>query len=202
MKFAHKLVAASLMAAAASGAFAQKGETVRIAFMDPLSGPFANVGQNQLKSWQFIAERYLGQQESGRREVRGRGLRQQGIAAGKPEHPQGRHRPGLPLRDPGQRLGRRHRHPGRRCQAQRAQPRQGSGVPQLRGRGSRADQREMRLLALPPGRRHQHEDGGADLLHEGPAQGQQGLPAQPELLARPAGRQVLQGRASRASAPT
>ncbi len=31
-------------------------ETVKIAFMDPLSGPFANVGQNQLKSWQFIAD--------------------------------------------------------------------------------------------------------------------------------------------------
>ncbi|MFN5158554.1 MAG: ABC transporter substrate-binding protein, partial [Betaproteobacteria bacterium] len=36
--------------------FAQAGQTVRIAFMDPLSGPFANVGQNQLKSWQFTAE--------------------------------------------------------------------------------------------------------------------------------------------------
>jgi branched-chain amino acid transport system substrate-binding protein len=36
------------------------GQTVRIAFMDPLSGPFANVGQNQLKSWQFAAERLSG----------------------------------------------------------------------------------------------------------------------------------------------
>lgn len=41
-------------------AFAQKGETVKIAFIDPLSGPFANVGQNQLKSWQFVAERLSG----------------------------------------------------------------------------------------------------------------------------------------------
>jgi len=39
-------------------AFAQAGQTVKIAFMDPLSGPFANVGQNQLKSWQFIAEEF------------------------------------------------------------------------------------------------------------------------------------------------
>jgi branched-chain amino acid transport system substrate-binding protein len=39
-------------------AHAQKGETVRIAFIDPLSGPFANVGQNQLKSWQFSAEQF------------------------------------------------------------------------------------------------------------------------------------------------
>jgi len=36
------------------------GQTVRIAFMDPLSGPFANVGQNQLKSWQFAAEKLSG----------------------------------------------------------------------------------------------------------------------------------------------
>jgi branched-chain amino acid transport system substrate-binding protein len=36
------------------------GQTVRIAFMDPLSGSFANVGQNQLKSWQFVAERLSG----------------------------------------------------------------------------------------------------------------------------------------------
>ncbi len=57
MKFALKSVAAGAMMAAAFGVFAQKGETVKIAFIDPLSGPFANVGQNQLKSWQFAAEK-------------------------------------------------------------------------------------------------------------------------------------------------
>ena len=41
-------------------AFAQKGETVRIAFIDPLSGAFANVGTNQLKSWQYVAEQTSG----------------------------------------------------------------------------------------------------------------------------------------------
>ena len=60
MRFMLKIVAVSAMAVAAGGAFAQKGETVRIAFMDPLSGPFANVGQNQLKSWQFAAEKLSG----------------------------------------------------------------------------------------------------------------------------------------------
>ncbi len=40
--------------------WAQKGETVRIAHIDPFSGPFANVGQNQLKSWQFVADRLGG----------------------------------------------------------------------------------------------------------------------------------------------
>jgi len=60
MKFALKVVAASALVAVSGVAFAQKGETVKIAFMDPLSGPFANVGQNQLKSWQFAAERFSG----------------------------------------------------------------------------------------------------------------------------------------------
>jgi branched-chain amino acid transport system substrate-binding protein len=50
------IAAAALLAA--GGAFAQAGQTVRIAFIDPLSGPFANVGQNQLKSWQFTAEEF------------------------------------------------------------------------------------------------------------------------------------------------
>jgi branched-chain amino acid transport system substrate-binding protein len=59
MTFIHKLfgvpVAASL--ALFSGVvFAQAGQTVKIGFIDPLSGPFANVGQNQLKSFQFMAE--------------------------------------------------------------------------------------------------------------------------------------------------
>jgi branched-chain amino acid transport system substrate-binding protein len=50
---------------AAAPAAASKGETVRIAFMDPLSGPFANVGQNQLKSWQYAAEHFSGKTPSG-----------------------------------------------------------------------------------------------------------------------------------------
>ena len=41
-------------AKAASGPLA--GQTVKIAMIEGLSGPFGNVGQNQLKSWQFIAE--------------------------------------------------------------------------------------------------------------------------------------------------
>lgn len=60
MKLALKIVATAAAALCVSSAFAQKGETVKIAFMDPLSGPFANVGQNQLKSWQFAAEALSG----------------------------------------------------------------------------------------------------------------------------------------------
>ncbi|MEY4428357.1 MAG: hypothetical protein RLZZ182_1046 [Pseudomonadota bacterium] len=48
------LVAASLTSAAA---FAQKGETVKIGWIDPLSGLMASVGQNQVKSYQYVAEK-------------------------------------------------------------------------------------------------------------------------------------------------
>jgi branched-chain amino acid transport system substrate-binding protein len=60
MRFTLKVVAASVAFACAGAAFAQKGETVKIAFIDPLSGPFANVGQNQLRSWQFVSEHLNG----------------------------------------------------------------------------------------------------------------------------------------------
>ncbi len=46
-------------------AHAQQGQTVKIAFIDPLSGPFANVGQNQLKSWQFIGEHFSAKNTAG-----------------------------------------------------------------------------------------------------------------------------------------
>ncbi|HLL19446.1 MAG TPA: branched-chain amino acid ABC transporter substrate-binding protein, partial [Rubrivivax sp.] len=61
MKFTYRLFGISVVASTAlvSGiAFAQAGQTVKIGFIDPLSGPFANVGQNQLKSWQFVAEHF------------------------------------------------------------------------------------------------------------------------------------------------
>ena len=60
MKTGMKIVAASVAVLCVGGALAQQGQTVKIAFIDPLSGPFANVGQNQLKSWQFAAERLSG----------------------------------------------------------------------------------------------------------------------------------------------
>lgn len=46
--------AALLLALGHGSAFAQKGETVKIAFIDPLSGSFANIGQNLLRTWQTI----------------------------------------------------------------------------------------------------------------------------------------------------
>jgi branched-chain amino acid transport system substrate-binding protein len=60
MRVTHRLGGVSVVAACAAlvsgAAFAQAGQTVKIAWIDPLSGAFASVGQNGLKSWQFSAE--------------------------------------------------------------------------------------------------------------------------------------------------
>jgi branched-chain amino acid transport system substrate-binding protein len=54
--FGTMAAAALLMAAGPS--LAQKGETVKIAWIDPLTGLMAPVGQNQLKSFQFFADKF------------------------------------------------------------------------------------------------------------------------------------------------
>ena len=63
MQFALKTTFATLTLAALTAslslpAHAQKGETVKIAWLDPLSGLMAALGTNQMKSWQFMAEEF------------------------------------------------------------------------------------------------------------------------------------------------
>lgn len=58
MKFAIKTVAATALLACSFGAFAQKGETVKIALIDPQTGLMGPLGVNQMKSWQFFAEKF------------------------------------------------------------------------------------------------------------------------------------------------
>lgn len=65
MRWTSKTVALGAMVLCASGAFAQKGETVKIAWLDPLSGLMAAVGTNQLKSWQFLSEEFNKKNASG-----------------------------------------------------------------------------------------------------------------------------------------
>lgn len=59
-----KAVITSLTAAVVLGTssltLAQQGETVKIAMIMPLSGPFAATGQNYLKTWQFVSQKYSG----------------------------------------------------------------------------------------------------------------------------------------------
>src|SRR6218665_3091177 len=55
MQRAIKAVAASIILASACGVSAQKGQTVKIAWIDPLSGLMPATGTNQLQSYQFMA---------------------------------------------------------------------------------------------------------------------------------------------------
>ena len=61
--------AVGLACAAAWLAACSPGEpaapVVKIAFVDPLSGTFGEVGRNQLRSWQWVAERHNAQAEPG-----------------------------------------------------------------------------------------------------------------------------------------
>ncbi len=60
MKFVLKFVAASVALVCASAAMAQKGETVKIVRIDPLTGLLGPVGISQLKGYQFFAEKFSG----------------------------------------------------------------------------------------------------------------------------------------------
>ncbi|HCX80682.1 MAG: branched-chain amino acid ABC transporter substrate-binding protein [Curvibacter sp. RIFCSPHIGHO2_12_FULL_63_18] len=65
MKNTLKFIAAATLVVCAQQAVAQKGETVKIAWIDPLSGLMAPVGTNQLKSFQFFAEKFSANNPAG-----------------------------------------------------------------------------------------------------------------------------------------
>ena len=58
--FAQTAAPAKAAPAAAKAGGPLAGQTVKIAMIEGLSGPFGNVGQNQLKSWQFLMENLSG----------------------------------------------------------------------------------------------------------------------------------------------
>ncbi len=58
MKFAVKMIAVAAMALSLTSAFAQKGETVKIALIDPQTGLMGPLGTNQLRSFQYFAEKF------------------------------------------------------------------------------------------------------------------------------------------------
>jgi branched-chain amino acid transport system substrate-binding protein len=65
MHLALRTVTASVILLAATSAFAQKGETVKVAWLDPLSGLMAAVGTNQLKTTQLVVEEFNKKNASG-----------------------------------------------------------------------------------------------------------------------------------------
>ncbi len=60
MKFTMKIAAAAALMAVAGMALAQKGETVKLVRIDPLTGLLGPVGVSQAKGYQFFAEKFSG----------------------------------------------------------------------------------------------------------------------------------------------
>lgn len=58
MNLVLKSVAAATLVLTLSAAHAQKGETVKIALIDPQTGLMGPLGMNQMRSWQFFAEKF------------------------------------------------------------------------------------------------------------------------------------------------
>jgi branched-chain amino acid transport system substrate-binding protein len=60
MKYSLKVVVATVAVLCSSAVFAQKGETVKMVRIDPLTGLLGPVGVSQLKGYQFFAEKFSG----------------------------------------------------------------------------------------------------------------------------------------------
>ena len=150
-------------------------------------------GRHQPAEQLEVLRRQVQRQQRRRREVRDHRLRQQGRAGRVAERAEAGDRRRCPLHHPGQRLRRRPGAHRRDQQVQRAQSRQGAGLPERGRRRPRPHQQQVQLLALPLRRRHDDEDGSHVELHEGPEGHPQGLHPRPELFARRAGRQVREG---------
>jgi branched-chain amino acid transport system substrate-binding protein len=58
VNFVLKSVAVAALSLTLSSAFAQKGETVKIALIDPQTGLMGPLGLNQMRSWQFFADEF------------------------------------------------------------------------------------------------------------------------------------------------
>ncbi len=62
MKTSFKAVVAGAMLAAATFSTAQAEETYKIAYIDPLSGPFAANGENAFKEWKYAVDHFINEQ--------------------------------------------------------------------------------------------------------------------------------------------
>ena len=75
--------------------FGRRAETVKVAFIDVLSGPFAQAGEGSLKQLREVVTQLNAKSSGDRSEVRGRAVRRQGLAAGKRVRAEVGKRPGI-----------------------------------------------------------------------------------------------------------
>ena len=184
-RFSTMFCAVAATVVAALPAAAQ--DTVKIAYVDPLSGGMASIGEVGLKTFQYLAD-----------VTNAHG----GIAGHKLEivaydnklnaqetliQVQKAINSGIRYITQGNGSAVRRRYRGLRGEVQRAQPGQGSAVLQLCGGRSDLDQREMQLLAFPLGCELGHQDDRAHQLHEDTIEHQESLFDQSGLFVRPGG---------------
>ena len=149
---------------ATAPAFAE--DTVKIGYIDPLSGGGASVGEIGLKTFQYLADEINAAGGLNGKKVEivpldNKTNPQESLIQAQKATDAGR-----PLHHPGQRLVGRRGAVRLGDQVQRPQSRQGNALLQLRRGRPRPDQRQMLVLAFPLGRQLRHQDGGADELHE------------------------------------
>ena len=140
--------------------FTLAAETIKFALIEPLSGPFANIGNNSLRSFSAEFDRI-----NARGGVLGRNfelvaLRQQEQSSGDRPAIAGRYRPGHTIRDAGGRLEQRACSERRGRQTQCPQSGPSRAVSELRCARSRLDDGKMPLLAFPVRSARAHDHGG------------------------------------------
>ena len=65
MKPIQTLLTLAVASLITTGAYAQKGETVKVALIDPQTGLMGPLGLNQLRSWQYMAEKFSASNPAG-----------------------------------------------------------------------------------------------------------------------------------------
>ena len=162
-------------------------DTIKIGYIDPLSGGGASIGEVGLKTFQYLADELnaAGGLNGKKVEI---------VALDNKTNPQESLIQAQKAADQGIRIITQGNGSSVAAaltdwvtQVQRPQSRQGDHLSQLRRGRSGADQRQMLLLAFSLGRQFRHQDGRADDLHEGAAEHQEGLPHQSGLFLRPVG---------------
>ena len=124
-------------------------ETIKLAYTDPFSGPFASGGDEFLKNFQFIIARKNAKGGALGTQVRADPVRRQAAAGRSADRAEEHDRPEHSVRDALHRLQCRRGADRRGVKAQRPQSRQPHPLSQLRGARDRAHQRAVRLLAFP-----------------------------------------------------
>ena len=167
-----------------------RGRTIKIGYIDPLSGGGAVDRRNRTEDFQYLAEEINAAGGLNGKKVEIVGLDnktnpQESLIQAQKAADQGVR---IITQGNGSSVGAAL--DGLGVEIQRPQSRQGDPLFQLCGGRSHPHQRQMLVLAFPLGRQLRHQDGRADDVHEDPAEHQEGISHQSGLFLRSIGAQT------------